>query len=512
VLKFRSIPEFILIFHMALALVPTASAVQNHWAEGTSDRADGASRDYYNRAALLKWDNYMGDWRDAKNTAQGDTAYAVATLVDDDSTKSIEWNLTQLVREWVKGKYQNQGIFLRAIRGFGSYHFRSREYGDPTRRPTLIISMTNGTSSHAPVADTYLDPSTYRSLGDSKTLKVGRNSNNALLRFDLGNIQRGTRVANAKLMLCTYAQYGSGELTVGVFRCAQGHDTPASAPILGLASKYPGDEAIVSDPDVIFFSDFESDDWADEWTSASGRMQLVGVDRDRLFEPFHGKAVRTKIAKGSNHAMSLIYKFKKEIGREPEAIYFRYYLRLADDWNQTIQGGKLPGISGTYGVAGWGGRRSDGTNGWSARGAFHRSIGQGNPLAGTHPIGTYCYHADQPGVYGQVWLWQKGYRGYLKKNTWYCIEQYVKMNTPGKKDGIIRAWIDGGLAFEKTDIRFRKVDHLKIEQIWMNVYHGGRLPSPYDQHLYVDNVVIAKRYVGPMKAAAKQVEKLPASD
>ncbi len=32
----------------------------------------------------------------------------------------------------------------------------------------------------------------------------------------------------------------------------------------------------------------------------------------------------------------------------------------------------------------------------------------------------------------------------------------------------------------------------------MNVYHGGTTPSPRDQHLYVDNVVVAKKYIGPI--------------
>ena len=127
-------------------------------------------------------------------------------------------------------------------------------------------------------------------------------------------------------------------MVAGVFRCAQGHDAPASAPILGLASTYPGDEGVENDPDVVFFSDFESANWRDRWTSASGSLRLVGADPDRLFEPVKGKALRARIVEGSNHAMSLIYKFKKETGREPEEIYFRYYLRLGDDWNQTIQG------------------------------------------------------------------------------------------------------------------------------------------------------------------------------
>ncbi len=75
----------------------------------------------------------------------------------------------------------------------------------------------------------------------------------------------------------------------------------------------------------------------------------------------------------------------------------------------------------------------------------------------------------------------------------------MRLNVPGEKNGVLRAWIDGRLAFEKTDIRFRLTDKLKIEQIWMNWYHGGKLPSPHDQHIYIDNVVVAKQYIGPMK-------------
>ena len=101
--------------------------------------------------------------------------------------------------------------------------------------------------------------------------------------------------------------------------------------------------------------------------------------------------------------------------------------------------------------------------------------------------------------YGDIWVWQRGYRGFLEKNRWYCIEQQVKLNQPERNDGLLRAWVDGRLAFEKTDIRFRTVATLKIEQVWMNVYHGGTKPSPYDQHLYIDNVVVARKYIGPRR-------------
>lgn len=37
----------------------------------------------------------------------------------------------------------------------------------------------------------------------------------------------------------------------------------------------------------------------------------------------------------------------------------------------------------------------------------------------------------------------------------------------------------------------------------MNVYHGGMALSPSDQHLFIDNVVVARKYIGPMAASAK---------
>ncbi len=162
------------------------------------------------------------------------------------------------------------------------------------------------------------------------------------------------------------------------------------------------------------------------------------------------------------------------IAEDPEEINFWYYLRLANDWNQTVQGGKLPRISGTYGRAGWGERKSNGANGWSARGLFRMTVPAGSPLEGRPPIGFYCYHADMKGVYGTNWVWSKDYRGYLETNRWYAIEQYCRLNTSVEKNGVLRAWGDGHLTFEKTDVRFRLTDELRIEPVWMNVLPRGQ--------------------------------------
>jgi len=265
----------------------------------------------------------------------------------------------------------------------------------------------------------------------------------------------------------------------------------------GLAAKYPGDKGIGKDPNVIVYSGFESESWRAVFSG--GRRETVGVvgeDSERKFERLDGKALRVRVEKGGHYGGSIQYRFKERTGSEPEEIYFRYYLRLGDDWDPA-RGGKLPGIGGTYGRAGWGGRPSNGRDGWSARGQFK------GRKDGKTPIGYYCYHADMRGRYGSAWIWEKDKLGYLENNRWYCIEQYAKMNTPGKNDGILRGWVDGRLAFEKADVRMRDIAELKIECIWINIYHGGTWPAPSDDHLYIDNVVIAKQYIGPISQPEK---------
>ena len=77
--------------------------------------------------------------------------------------------------------------------------------------------------------------------------------------------------------------------------------------------------------------------------------------------------------------------------------------------------------------------------------------------------------------------------------------RHARMNTPGKNDGILRAWVDGKLAFEKTDVRMRDVDTLKIETVWINLYHGGTWAAATEDHLYIDDVVISRKYIGPVE-------------
>jgi hypothetical protein len=258
---------------------------------------------------------------------------------------------------------------------------------------------------------------------------------------------------------------------------------------------------------IQFDCDFESEDWFKSWglKTQPKNAQIVSTDPQQKFEPFHGKALRVMVKQGDHDGTSVEYRFQRQHGVEPEEIFFRYYLRLGESW-KPHRGGKFPGIAGTYGRAGWGGRPVDGTDGWSARGQFE------GLKDGRTPVGFYCYHMDMRGQYGSQWIWERDKLGFLENNRWYCLEQFVKLNTPGQANGVMRGWVDGKLAFEKTDVRMRSVDTLKIEMVWLNIYYGGTWTAPSDMHVFIDDVVISRQPIGPVRIAGQGTGQTPRSE
>jgi hypothetical protein len=259
----------------------------------------------------------------------------------------------------------------------------------------------------------------------------------------------------------------------------------------GIAARYPDDKGIQDDPAVVYFGDFESDSWYTAWDTGSKPQNgdLVSSDPTEMFVPLQGKALRITIPAGDVIGISAFRTISPA-----EEIYFRYYLRFGNNW-RTLDGGKLPGPTGDLSTCGNGGRPCNGTDGWSARGAFDVVDASGHIR-----IGSYIYDGDMArrgDVYGTGLFW-----GTVETNRWYSVEHYIKMNTIGQRNGIYRGWIDGRLAFHKTDLVFRNVDRLKIESIWMNIYHGGTTPVDRTIHLYLDNIVIARSYIGPMGAGS----------
>ena len=453
------------------------------WSESQS------TRDYYNRAASLKWRQRLGDWIDASGQLHGDQPFAVTEVPDRGAEFAIRLDVTSLVRAWLSGEIPNQGILLRSNRG--ALKIRSREHARNDVAPTLVLTTVEGSYSLTPAQDTTLYNSTGRALGNREELELS-GKRHTLLAFDLGSVAQG-EILEARLELSSFAQYGKTTLEVYAVTTEPGIE---EGPRMGVAAGFPNDEGIANHQNVLFFEGFDKGDWRKRWRNDGTAPQTVDPVAKGI-PALSGKAIDATIPEGRKTGLNLYRLFNSVSQSQLQSMYLRYYLFLTESFAEMAEGGKLPGIAGTYDVAGWGGRRSTGTNGWSARGLFGQVIPAGTPLAGRIPFGTYLYHADMKGVYGDNEFWNNNRLGQLETGRWYSIEQQITLNDEGRANGILRGWVDGRLAYENTSVRFRTTPDVGIDRVWLNVYHGGTISAPADLGVYLDNVVIAREYIGP---------------
>ena len=244
--------------------------------------------------------------------------------------------------------------------------------------------------------------------------------------------------------------------------------------------------------DIIFFSGFESDPWTSNWGLAWGPEPPSQGTLITGKDAFERHSLRVKYPKGtfsSGGGLQSLTDFSKFPLRPQQSLYFRYYVRFEPGFD-FVKGGKLPGLAGGKGNTG--GHKPNGTDGWSAR-VMWRADGK---------IVQYVYHPDQPGEYGEDFDWNYGgCPRFFVPGKWYCLETFVHLNSPGKKDGIIRSWLDGDKALEITNLRFRDNNSLQIDKLYFETFFGGGDPSwgtPKDQYAEFDNFVMATNYIGPV--------------
>jgi hypothetical protein len=228
-------------------------------------------------------------------------------------------------------------------------------------------------------------------------------------------------------------------------------------------------------------------------------------------------------------------------------IFVRYYMRLGAPYDTpfakryqvynspgaaawTSMGGKTgitPAHDTSYGGTNGG---SGGGRGWQMRLSWSDcDTGMGGPndnaiMMGLH---TYDFLQNNPVPYGSVDMPRDrgfGQRGGLGSvfypGEWYCVEMEVDLNTvmsasPGYlEDGAVRVWIDGRLAFERTNMvmralplysadpapdAIRPVRELGHRDIWFNWFHGGKTQNSIDRTVFFTGLVWSRSNIGPMK-------------
>ena len=172
---------------------------------------------------------------------------------------------------------------------------------------------------------------------------------------------------------------------------------------------------------------------------------------------------------------------------DPDCVYSRYYVCFPEDTvmynpDKSVHGTKLPGLAGFYDDTGYGGNEGHGRS-WSAR--LQTDVAQESTSNSAFEMKYYAYHMDQyrSDGYGDELRWD----GTYDFGKWHEVTLYVKMNTPGEYDGILRGWMNGDLAYEREDFRFRSTDNPNIgvtRAYAAYIYWGGSWGSPVSQNVY----------------------------
>jgi hypothetical protein len=284
----------------------------------------------------------------------------------------------------------------------------------------------------------------------------------------------------------------------------------------GLAARHADPQALRRDPAVVFAEDAETiaadvvtsgfardhrEAWNNAWDHTWGRVRVA-----RDAPHVHRGARALELGIHGRGGAGLSKRFSPGFDR----LFLRYYIKYDEAFPGAhhVGGGlegRAPGMpDATPGI------KPDGTNKFTAildHWAFEPSVPPPGYLV------AYVYHMDQVHEWGEQFYpsgkTQPGTnaaRGFFgpsfvrradfipERGRWYCYELMVQLNTPAQRDGRIAFWVDGRLAADFFNLRFRTIDSLRIDRAEVSLYES-RPMGP--QRVWIEDVVAATSYIGP---------------
>jgi hypothetical protein len=252
------------------------------------------------------------------------------------------------------------------------------------------------------------------------------------------------------------------------------------------------------DPAVVFYDSFDAHDPA-QWKYMEPSADQAGLtDREALGG--RGKSLELFYPKGEQGRGNRKLVFGDSPAGRPlrrgerfETVYWRHYVKHPKGWT----GGACDKMS----------RATILTSGRWQQAAILHVWSSGIPLTLDPATGvrgaevvTTRYN-DFPNL---KWLGNapKGtfpVHGLEEQGRWVCVEAMMKLNTPGKKDGEGRLWVDGRLDAERTGMDFRgSYTAHTINAIFLEAYWNKG--SPVDQSRWYDDFVVSTKPIGPVTA------------
>ncbi len=300
--------------------------------------------------------------------------------------------------------------------------------------------------------------------------------------------------------------------------------TFASNAFTQIASKYVNDEGIESDPDVLFVEMFD-DGLPDIISRYNDIQNSEGMVLEKDIPPGskEGFSLKMTSIQGKNNGGHLYKSFSPGFD---SVVYLRYYIKYPETSKGYFHhegvwfGGYNPATkyaNPQAGICGLGDKRI----------SIAYEMMDSNRLHGYPHIGTYIYWGDMRNFPNDVCygnLMQCGDYNPPAKATfdeWTCVEVMIKLNNPVTAyNGELRTWINGketgywGPGFPKGSwtwgnffinpdgepfegFRWRTDENLNINWIWLEFYHDD--PKAPDSFMQLDHVVMAKKYIGPIR-------------
>jgi len=110
---------------------------------------------------------------------------------------------------------------------------------------------------------------------------------------------------------------------------------------------------------------------------------------------------------------------------------------------------------------------------------------------GSYNMDCYTYHANMGGSYGEHISY--GSVGELSVGTgWHRFDHHIKLNTPGKQDGVLESWIDTQQGINRQNLEYRGSNYsFDLGKAWFDCYWGGSDPSPASQSQFFDELRIS---------------------
>ncbi len=183
----------------------------------------------------------------------------------------------------------------------------------------------------------------------------------------------------------------------------------------------------------------------------------------------------------SQKTANVEYRFPEHVGDYQDEVYTRFKIYPENFNLGTYDTVRIFWAPLTNGTGSSGGGDTDGTNGWSnAIGFAHRN---NSPAPDGYNFFSYSYHMDNSGsgdfemTNVPVWM-----------DEWNEIECYIRVNSysggSANADGVMRYWVNGELAYERTNFRFTTTDDNRIEGVGPLGYIVGSGAGGlyYDEH------------------------------